>query len=369
MESHNEDSEEPLNLREFREVPDDQRALRPVTPEPQSRPQTPKLREQPRRMAEGSGTGGSGPHLLTMEMLQILLAAYERPPQNSYPKLWDPELFVGEKAKFKTFLAQCELKFRTEGNQFDDDEKKTGYESSLLRGVVWNWVETFLNQEGGINLTWEELKTNMRHAFGQVYTEEIAFEKIQKIQQGNRTAATYWVEFQRIKADLPYTNNVCIARFRDGLHPEVKRYLVMSEVPATVLVDYATAAIKMDSRLCKLGVISRRPAASPEVRFHVPTKEPLSVPLGDLMDLDATCRFKFGSRMPNRFPRRLQTDEYYNCGKKGHFAKECPQPKKARVLWRRPYWAAEATYKEDTISNKAEEEREPAGNDSPRERT
>jgi len=48
----------------------------------------------------------------------------------------------------------------------------------------------------------------------------------------------------------------------------------MSEVPATVLVDYATAAIKTDSHLCNLGVINQRPAASPEVRFHVLTKEP-----------------------------------------------------------------------------------------------
>jgi len=70
-------------------------------------------------------------------------------------------------------------------------------------GVVWNWVETFLNQEGGINLIWEELKTNMKNAFGQVDAEEIAFEKFQKIQQGNRTAATNWADFQRIKADLP----------------------------------------------------------------------------------------------------------------------------------------------------------------------
>jgi len=95
-----------------------------------------------------------------------------------------------------------------------------------------------------------EMKTNMRHAFGQVNAKEIAFEKFQKIQQGNRTAATYWVEFQLIKAHLSYADNVCIARFQDGLPPEVKRHLVMSEVPATVLVDYATAAIKTDSRLC-----------------------------------------------------------------------------------------------------------------------
>jgi len=65
-----------------------------------------------------------------MEMLQTILAARDIPPQNSYPKLRDPEPFEGEKPKFKTFLAQCELKFRTEGNQFDDDEKKTEYASS-----------------------------------------------------------------------------------------------------------------------------------------------------------------------------------------------------------------------------------------------
>jgi len=136
----------------------------------------------------------------------------------------------------------------------------------------------------------------MKHAFGQVDAKEIAFEKFQKIQQGSRKAATYWAEFQRIKADLPYADNVCIARFQDGLHPEVKRHLVMNETPAMVLVDYTTAAIKTDSCLCNLGVISRRLTANPEAHFHVQTREPVSVPPGDPMDLDATRRFKFAQR-------------------------------------------------------------------------
>ena len=74
-------------------------------------------------MAEGSGTEGMGPYQLTTEMLQALLAVRDRPPQNSYLKLRDPEPFEGDKEKFKTFFAQCELKFRTERNRFDDEEK------------------------------------------------------------------------------------------------------------------------------------------------------------------------------------------------------------------------------------------------------
>jgi len=83
----------------------------------------------------------------------------------------------------------------------------------------------------------------------------------------------------------------------------------MSEIPATVLVDYATAAIKMDSHLYNLRVLNRLPAASPEARIHVHTKVPPSAPPRDAMDLDTTQRFKFAPRTPNWFPRRPQMDE------------------------------------------------------------
>jgi len=118
VDSQDKNTRDPLNLGEFRDVTDNQRALSAVTPEQRSRPQTPESPEQPRTMMNVPG-----PHLLTTEMLQTLLAVRDRPPQTSYPKLQDPEPFEGEKAKFKTFLAQCELKFRTEGNPFDDDAK------------------------------------------------------------------------------------------------------------------------------------------------------------------------------------------------------------------------------------------------------
>jgi len=77
-----------------------------------------------------------------------------------------------------------------------------------------------------------------------------------------------------------------------------------------------------------LRVISRRPVASPEARFHVHMKEPPSAPLGDPIDLDATWQFKFASRMLNRFHRRPQTDKCTIVGKGGTSRRNAPSPRK-----------------------------------------
>jgi hypothetical protein len=84
-----------FDLREIREAPDNERAASPMTPEPQFRPETPETPEQPRRIIDVSGSGGAGPHVLTTEMLQSLLAARDTPTRSSHPKLRDPEPFDG----------------------------------------------------------------------------------------------------------------------------------------------------------------------------------------------------------------------------------------------------------------------------------
>jgi hypothetical protein len=188
--------------------------------------------------------------------------------------------------------------------------------------------------------TWDEFKATIGHAFGDVDREEVAYEKFQKVEQGNRTAAAYWAELQKIKADLPFAENMCIARFRSGLNWEVRQHLVMNESSATDLATFATTAIKADSRLCHLGVITRQPAKQPESRHHITSREPAIDP-GDSMDLDATRRYRFTRQPQNRpFFRKPNTGECFQCGKKGHYAKECPDKTRR---FRKPYRAAEAT--------------------------
>jgi hypothetical protein len=79
------------------------------------------------------------------DILQLL--ANQGGGRSSNPKIKEPDPYHGERTKLRPFLAHCELKFRTEPNKFDTDEKKIAYTSSLLKGVAWNWVEPLITAE------------------------------------------------------------------------------------------------------------------------------------------------------------------------------------------------------------------------------
>jgi hypothetical protein len=311
---------------------------------------------------EASGTGGG---TIGMDALQALLQTLINQQQSpsSSAKIKDPKPFSGEQHKLRSFVAHCELKFQTENTKFNTDCRKTAFAAALLEGVAWNWVEPFLTRREGLNQTWVEFKAALEHAFGEVDREEVAYEKFQKIEQGNRTAAAYGAEFQKIKADLTISDHVCIQQFRSGLHLEVKRYMVLHGTPTTDLTTFATAAIQADSRLCQLGLITRRNIKQPEPRFQGTQREPKTDP-GDPMDLDATRRYRF-LRRPTRPVNRNPTitDGCFNCGKKGNFIKDCKQPRNP-AKYRKPYRAAEATMDDPEEETTADE---PAGNDNPQE--
>jgi hypothetical protein len=315
-----------------------------------------------------SGTGGtSGTE--GGDMMQTLLQELinQRGTRSNNPKIKEPEAYYGERTRLRPFLAHCELKFRTEPNKFDTDEKKIAYTSSLLKGIAWNWVEPLVTGTDMATTTWAAFKTSMEKAFGEIDTREVAYEKFMKIQQGNRSAAAYWADFQKIKADIPYGDNVCVDRFRGGLHFEVKRHMAMNGVRTDVLLDFATAAIEADSRLYNLGLLGTRNEAQRQPRStFTPREATTTLPDPEPMDLDATRRYRFAGRPGNRptGANRTPLGPCYNCGKKGHFMRDCRLPKKPQN--RRPFRAAEATYEEDD-EPEAEPEPEQSGNGHPQE--
>jgi hypothetical protein len=315
-------------------------------------------------------------------MMQTLLQELinQRGTRSSNPKIKEPEAYYGERTRLRPFLAHCELKFRTEPNKFDTDEKRIAYTSSLLKGIAWSWVEPLVTGTDMATTTWAVFKTLMEKAFGEVDTREVAYEKFMKIQQGNKSAAAYWADFQKIKADIPYGDDVCVDRFRGGLHFEVKRHMAMNGVRTDVLLDFATAAIEADSRLYNLGLLGTRNEAQRQPRSTFTPRETTKAGLPDPepMDLDATRRYRFAGRPGNRPAgtsrsttggNQTPLGPCYNCGRKGHLMRDCRQPKKPQPQYRRPYRAAEATCEEyDEPEAEPEHEPEPqAGNGHPQE--
>jgi hypothetical protein len=230
--------------------------------------------------------------IMTQDQLQQLLQQLYRLAMSSNPKVQNPELYHDERSKLRAFITQCELKFNCEPNRFDSDVKRVNYASSRCRGNAWSWIEPSIARRQSTYKTWEELKTTIIRAFGEVDCKEVARRKFKAIRQGNRSAAAYWAEFQRIMADLNYNDSMYIDQFNDGLHIDVQWQLALLETRPTTMLDFANRAIALDNRLFNFRTLRTRhePQYYQNLHPRAPQQESASSD-PEPMELDTTRRF------------------------------------------------------------------------------
>jgi hypothetical protein len=229
-----------------------QRQASPVTPENPTRPSTPETPaplQTPRRVTlamsseAGPSTASHITYNLSDDQLAQLLHQKSGPTGASNPKVKDPELYYGDRAKLRSFISQYELKFQVEKARFDDDAIKIHFACSFCRGNAWAWVEPTLKKGVSIYKAWDDFRKAISKAFGEANSREVARRKLKELKQGSRSASAYWADFQRITADLDYNDAMYIDQFQDGLHLDVQRQLALLDEKPTEITEFANKAI------------------------------------------------------------------------------------------------------------------------------
>jgi hypothetical protein len=147
---------------------------------------------------------------------------------------------------------------------------------------------------------------------------------------------------------LNYNDALYIDQFHDGLNLEVQRQLALLDERPTNITDYVNKSITLDNRLFNFRTLRTRNDNQYYREFrdtHVsqPRTHENQMSEPTPMELDATRRTRGKDRMEEEKWRRNQ--EFYNCGKTGHFSARCPNKK--THMSKRNYRAAEATMSED----------------------
>jgi hypothetical protein len=243
---------------------------------------------------------------------------------SSNPKVENPELYYGKRPKVREFIIQCKLKFNCKANKFDNKVKKVNYASSRCRGNAWAWIEPSIHQGWSTYTTWEGFNMVITRAFGEADSKEVARRMFKATRQGNHSAAAYWANFQHIVVDLDYNDSMYINTFNDGLHINVQRQLALLETKPTTVIDFANRAIVLDNRLFNFRTLRTRhkPQYYRDYQNVHPRSQyyPQELTSSDPkpMELDATWRFGVKDRAEEE--QRRRNNEYYNCGKTGHYA-------------------------------------------------
>ena len=132
----------------------------------------------------------------------------------SIPKIAQPDLYHGDRAKLRAFLTQVKLYTGFNGHQFPTETDKVLWASSFLRGSAFNWIETFLNDyiknrtsQGKVStsmtkesqkifMKFEGFEDRINRVFGDIDQTRTAERNIQNLKQTG-SATSYTAVFQQ----------------------------------------------------------------------------------------------------------------------------------------------------------------------------
>jgi hypothetical protein len=267
-----------------------------------------------------------------------------------------PSEFSGQRNQVKTFKLQCLTYLTLNAEKLNTNRKKLLFLTSYLRGPAYEWIlphlEDFLEHPefNDLKATTKVVMAGptaffneMQSTFGYGNEQMEAERALQTIQQRG-PVAKYKAEFQTLVVKTSWNDEAITAQFYRGLKEQIKDEIARGERPTTPKGMY-DLAMKIDERFYerqmeKKGVYQGR--SNTKVQRDVPAWKDNYYGL-QKMQIDAT-KGKPGSN--NKGPKKGQhqrpqtargtnnksKDECYECGKTGHYARDCKARKQRHEL-------------------------------------
>jgi hypothetical protein len=246
-----------------------------------------------------------------------------------------PKPFTGKTEELQVFLTQLKAYFAYFPSQFSSDDLKTRYAAGRLEGTAAHWFEPALrayvdnNQDEPMIeafVSYDNFERLIRQTYGTYDDEREAENKLSQLRQTG-SATEYSTKYLQITSRLPWGQAALMAYYYDGLKEEVKDELFKEDRPM-YLHEYIEMAVKIDNRQYE----RRRQKQQKKKYIGYTDKYKPNQPRARMTTAHGTHA---GAMELDALQKDKKDIECYNCGKKGHYKRECrSKPKSTNKKWK-----------------------------------